>query len=134
MTVQSLTYILFVPLVWLLWRTLRSRTLRKAVLLSASYFFYATWGAGFLALLVFSSLVNYALGECLRRKPDPSRLLWMRVVCAELGSVADVEANIMAAVTGCLFDSDSRRHHLEQAKVGFCVHAILTRAEELFRP
>lgn len=78
MTVQSLTYILFVPLVWLLWRTLRSRTGGKAVLLCASYFFYATWGLGFLALLIFSSMANYALGEYLRRKPNPSRL-WVGV-------------------------------------------------------
>lgn len=78
MTVQSLTYILFVPLIWVIWRVLRSRTGRKIVLLVASYFFYATWGAGFLALLIFSSLVNYGLGEYLRRKPNQSRL-WIGI-------------------------------------------------------
>jgi alginate O-acetyltransferase complex protein AlgI len=77
-TVQSLTYILSVPLVWLLWRMLHSRTGRKVVLLCASYLFYATWGLGFLALLIFSSLVNYALGEYLRRKPEQSRL-WIGI-------------------------------------------------------
>jgi alginate O-acetyltransferase complex protein AlgI len=77
-TVQSLTYILFVPLVWLLWRLLPSRSGRKVVLLCASYLFYATWGVGFLALLIFSSVVNYFLGEYLRRKPEKSRL-WVGV-------------------------------------------------------
>lgn len=78
MTVQSLTYFLFVPAIWLLWRLLRDRTGRKIVLLAASYFFYLSWGASFLALLVFSSLVNFLLGEYLRRKPDKSRL-WVAV-------------------------------------------------------
>ncbi len=78
MTVQSLTYILFVPLMWLLWRLLRSPAGRKIVLLCASYFFYATWGLGFLALLIFSSVANYGLGEYLRRKPEKSRL-WLGV-------------------------------------------------------
>ncbi len=78
MTVQSLTYFLFVPAVWLLWRRLHGRTGREVVLLAASYFFYFSWGANFLALLVFSSLVNFLLGEYLRRKPDKSRL-WVAV-------------------------------------------------------
>ncbi len=78
MTVQSLTYILFVPLIWVLWRLLPSRLGRQIVLLCASYFFYATWGVGFLGLLIFSSLVNYALGEYLRRRPDKTRL-WIGI-------------------------------------------------------
>ena len=60
------------------WRLLPLRSGRKIVLLCASYFFYATWGLGFLALLIFSSLVNYGLGEYLRRQPKQSRL-WMGV-------------------------------------------------------
>lgn len=74
MTVQSLTYLLFVPLVWLLWRLLPKGTARQVLLLAASYLFYATWGFAFLGLLLFSSLVNYALGEYLRRKLLQSRL------------------------------------------------------------
>ena len=78
MTVQSLTYFLFVPAVWLLWRLIHGRTGREVVLLAASYFFYFSWGASFLALLVFSSLVNFLLGEYIRRKPDKSRI-WLAV-------------------------------------------------------
>jgi alginate O-acetyltransferase complex protein AlgI len=78
MTVQSLTYLLFVPLVWLLWRMLPAGKARQLVLLCASYLFYATWGLGFLALLIFSSIVNFGLGNYLRRDPQKSRL-WLGV-------------------------------------------------------
>ncbi len=78
MTVQSFTYILFVPIIWVLWRLGRHRNGREIVLLAASYFFYFSWGASFLALLVVSSLVNFLLGEYLRHKPDKSRL-WVAV-------------------------------------------------------
>jgi alginate O-acetyltransferase complex protein AlgI len=77
-TVQSLAYFLFVPAVWLLWRLINGRTGREVVLLAASYFFYFSWGTSFLALLVFSSLMNFLLGEYLRRKPDKSRL-WVAI-------------------------------------------------------
>jgi alginate O-acetyltransferase complex protein AlgI len=55
------------------WR-LPSITGRQLLFLAASYLFYAYWGIGFLALLIISSLVNYACGYALRRKVTTSRL------------------------------------------------------------
>src|ERR1700745_1449293 len=52
----------------------RSRVLRQAVLLVASYALYATWGAWFTAVLVASTVLNFLLGNWLRRKPSPSIL------------------------------------------------------------
>ena len=76
MTVQSFTYILFIPLVWLAWRLIPFPMPRKIVLLCCSYLFYATWGISFLAILILSSVANYGFGEYLRRRPDKSRLCW----------------------------------------------------------
>ena len=78
MTIQSLTYLLFVAIVWGLSRLLRGRSAREILFLCASYLFYASWGLSFLGLLIFSSIVNYWLGEYLRRKPDAARL-WVAV-------------------------------------------------------
>jgi alginate O-acetyltransferase complex protein AlgI len=52
---------------------------RQWVLLAASYFAYAHWaGRRFLFLLIASSLLNYAWGAVLRRRPT-TRLLWIGV-------------------------------------------------------
>lgn len=78
MTVQSLSYLLFVLLIWVLARPLRSFKARQWLLLIASYIFYASWGISFLALLLGSSLMNYWLGAVLRRQPD-ARRLWLGI-------------------------------------------------------
>lgn len=74
MTIQSLSYLLFALIVWLVALPVRSARPRQALLLAASYIFYASWGLGFLAVLVTSSLVNYGLGTMLRRQPSSRRL------------------------------------------------------------
>ena len=48
---------------------------RQALLLAGSYFLYAHLaGAGYLALLIASSLMNYCWGILLRRRPTASLL------------------------------------------------------------
>ena len=55
MTVQSLSYLIFVALVWLVARSTKRVGVRQGLLLAASYLFYATWGLWFLAILLLSS-------------------------------------------------------------------------------
>jgi alginate O-acetyltransferase complex protein AlgI len=80
MTSQSLISLSVVVLLWAIAWQLRSLKMRQAVLLATSYLFYANWGIGFLAVLIASSLMNYALGIVLRRQPTAGRL-WMSVAC-----------------------------------------------------
>jgi alginate O-acetyltransferase complex protein AlgI len=80
MTSQSLISLAVVVLLWAIAWQLRSLTVRQAILLAASYLFYANWGIGFLAVLIASSLMNYALGMVLRRQPTAGRL-WISVAC-----------------------------------------------------
>src|SRR5271169_6019666 len=47
----------------------RSRRVRQAVLLIASYALYSIWGVWFVGVLLASTLMNFLLGEWLRRKP-----------------------------------------------------------------
>jgi len=48
----------------------RSRRLRQAALLLASYSMYLTWGLWFAAVLLASTVMNFLIGEWLRRKPS----------------------------------------------------------------
>lgn len=78
MTVQSLTYLCFLPIVWAIALPLRDCKKRQALLLLASYVFYGSWGWSFLLILLFSSLLNYGLGAMLRRRPTLGRL-WLGI-------------------------------------------------------
>jgi alginate O-acetyltransferase complex protein AlgI len=68
-----------VSLTWLLSWRLHSAKSRQVLLLASSYIFYAGFGFWFLGVLVASTLVNYAWGSCLRRKPTAG-LLWVGVL------------------------------------------------------
>ncbi len=46
----------------------RSRPIRQATILIASYALYLTWGVWFAAVLLASTVMNYLVGEWLRRK------------------------------------------------------------------
>ena len=46
----------------------RSQRIRQATLLIASYMLYVSWGAWFAAVLLTSTVMNYLVGEWLRRK------------------------------------------------------------------
>lgn len=62
MTFISLTFCVFLPVVLGLHFLFRNKHRQNAVLLLASYFFYGWWDYRFLALLLLSSLVDYAAG------------------------------------------------------------------------
>jgi alginate O-acetyltransferase complex protein AlgI len=77
--IQSLAVLLIVILLWVAAWHLRDARLRQAGLLFASYLFYATWGIGFLLVLIASSLMNYVCGLALRRRVTAGRL-WTGVI------------------------------------------------------
>src|SRR5713101_522278 len=79
MTSQMLISLSVVVLLWAVAWQLRSLKLRQAILLAASYLFYANWGIGFLSVLIASSLMNYALGMVLRRQATAGRL-WIGII------------------------------------------------------
>ena len=64
MLFNSLDFVLFLPIVYLLyWKLSSSRlALQNLLLLVASYFFYACWDYRFLFLLIFSTLLDYFTG------------------------------------------------------------------------
>jgi len=57
----------------------RSRRVRQAVLLIASYALYVSWGAWFAGVLLTSTVMNYLVSESLRRKRS-SIVLWTGIL------------------------------------------------------
>ena len=52
----------------------RSHRIRQTTLLLASYALYVSWGTWFGAVLIISTVVNFAIGRALRRNPSGSTL------------------------------------------------------------
>ena len=72
MVFPSLTFALLFAVTWLVWRGASGRR-RTAVLLVASYLFYAGWDPRFVPLLWFSTALDYVVGRRLERERGPGR-------------------------------------------------------------
>src|ERR1022692_4700492 len=75
MMIELLEYAIGAVVVWLVAMRLRSVTARQALYLVASFLFYISWGSWLIVVLLFSSLMNYALGEWLKKRITAGRLL-----------------------------------------------------------
>jgi alginate O-acetyltransferase complex protein AlgI len=76
---EYVAYAIGVVVVWLVAMQLRSATARQVLYLVASYLFYISWGSWLVVFLIFSSLVNYALGEWLKKSITEGRL-WTGII------------------------------------------------------
>jgi D-alanyl-lipoteichoic acid acyltransferase DltB (MBOAT superfamily) len=72
MVFNSLHFLAFFPIVYTLYRLLRSRTrAQNWLLLAASYYFYGAWDWRFLGLLLGSTIVDYWVGRYLGGATNP---------------------------------------------------------------
>ena len=78
MSAETFYYAIVVCLTLFLAWVVRSVRVRTIIYLLASYVLYATWGLFFVGLLIFSSLVNFAIGVWLRRRLCAARL-WVGI-------------------------------------------------------
>lgn len=79
MTIELLTYALALVVVWLLALRFRSIVARQWLYLLASWIFYWSWGSWLIVVLLFSSLMNFGLGEWLKKKITAGRL-WTGII------------------------------------------------------
>jgi alginate O-acetyltransferase complex protein AlgI len=86
MLFTSLDYILFLPIVFLTY-WLTSGTVRKVVLLAASYLFYMSWMPVYGFLIFGLTAVNFILG-LLIEKNRQSKLLFSLALVIDLGTLA----------------------------------------------
>ncbi len=74
-----LVYAIGRVVVWFAAMRLRSVVARQWLYLVASWLFYFSWASWLIIVLVFSSLMNYALGEWLKKKITAGRL-WTGII------------------------------------------------------
>ncbi len=84
MLFNSLDFAVFLPIVFVLYWCVAKRHLRvqNALIVVASYVFYGWWDYRFLALIAFSTLIDYTIGLQLEQQHQPKRrlvLLWVSV-------------------------------------------------------
>lgn len=74
MLFNSFAFGIFLPLVFIIYWVLKKAPLRvqNLFVLCASYFFYGWWDWHFLSLIIFSSIVDYAVGLTLSKTSKPS--------------------------------------------------------------
>jgi len=75
---QSATYLIVFLFCVAVLAKVAAPTVRQTVLLVASYGLYLTWTRWFAGVLIFSVVMNYMLGQWLRRKPTAGRL-WVGI-------------------------------------------------------
>lgn len=92
MLFDSISFVLFLPLVFVLYWFIvpKNLKLQNGLLLIASYYFYACWDWRFLFLLFFSTLLDYASGIKIAQvqKISSKRLWFWLSVCINLGFLA----------------------------------------------
>tara|TARA_B100000674_G_scaffold472799_1_gene463010 strand:+ start:1589 stop:3025 length:1437 start_codon:yes stop_codon:yes gene_type:complete len=85
MLFNSLDFAIFLPIVFLLYWFVAQKNLKlqNALIVLASYVFYGWWDWRFLSLIIFSTVVDYLVGQKLRVEEKQSKrkvLLWTSII------------------------------------------------------
>ena len=83
MTFTTLTFILYLPIVFGLYWSFKRQSARNLVMLLASYVFYAWWDYRFCVLMLATNLIDYGVARALARVEEPKarwRLLLISLV------------------------------------------------------
>lgn len=117
---NSFTYLLFLPLVTLLY-WLAPQRLRYVILLAASYVFYMSWMKIYGFLLLGLSTANFLIAILLHKteKPDLKRLVLISGLTVNLACLALFKyTNFLIDSARCLCDFVSSSLHIESLPVG----------------
>lgn len=84
MLFNSIDFAVFLPIVFILYWSLKSKSLKiqNLLIVIASYTFYGWWDWRFLSLIFFSTLVDYSIGIGLSRQSNLTKrklLLWVSI-------------------------------------------------------
>lgn len=85
MLFNSIDFAIFLPIVFLLYWFVTNKNLKlqNFLIVAASYLFYGWWDWRFLSLILFSTLVDYAVGRGLLNENNISKrkiLLWISII------------------------------------------------------
>ena len=81
MTFQSLEYLIFLPVVFILYWTLcrRRKTLQNGLIVAASLVFYGLWDWRFLGLLLITALSTFFAGMWMNQTDDEKKRKWINI-------------------------------------------------------
>ena len=81
MTFQSLEYLIFLPVVFILYWTLcrRSKTLQNGLIVAASLVFYGMWDWRFLGLLLLTAFSTFFAGRWMGKTNDDKKRKWTNI-------------------------------------------------------
>ncbi|MCD2259812.1 MBOAT family O-acyltransferase [Psychroserpens luteolus] len=79
MLFNSIDFAVFLPIVFVLYWFVTQKNLKyqNVLIVVASYVFYGCWDYRFLALIVFSTLVDFSIGKLLKTQTQPSKRKWL---------------------------------------------------------
>ncbi|WP_405569755.1 MBOAT family O-acyltransferase [Winogradskyella sp. Asnod2-B02-A] len=85
MLFNSLDFAIFLPIIFILYWFVFNKKIKyqNALIVAASYVFYGWWDWRFLFLILFSTLVDYAVGIALSKNEDATKrklLLWLSII------------------------------------------------------
>jgi len=85
MLFNSLDFAVFLPIVFLLYWTVFQKNikLQNTIIVISSYLFYGWWDWRFLSLILFSTIIDYAVGQKLRNEEKEVKrkmLLWTSII------------------------------------------------------
>lgn len=85
MLFNSIDFAIFLPIVFLLYWFVTNKNLKlqNLLIVVASYIFYGWWDWKFLSLIVFSTLVDYTVGQLLHTETKATKrklLLWISII------------------------------------------------------
>jgi len=85
MLFNSIDFAVFLPIVFILYWFLADKNLKlqNLLIVAASYLFYGWWDWRFLSLILFSTVIDYFIGQRLRTEEDYAKrkvLLWISIL------------------------------------------------------
>ncbi|WP_338769693.1 MBOAT family O-acyltransferase [Bernardetia sp. ABR2-2B] len=85
MLFNSIDFAIFLPIVFILYWfvTYKNLKLQNFLIVTASYLFYGWWDWRFLLLIVFSTIIDYTVGQKLRNEENKGKrkiLLWISIL------------------------------------------------------
>src|SRR5437879_4809507 len=86
MLFNSLEYLIFLPVTWIVYWTIRSR--RLETMLVASYVFYASWSVPYAAMIFGLVVANFLFGLALGRASSRRRLFLALFIALDLAVLA----------------------------------------------
>lgn len=92
MLFNSIGYLFFLPLVFLIYWAIKVRRVQNLFVVAASFFFYACWDWRFLSLIIFTILSSWGAGLVMERLEEKNR---MRIVV----SATAITLNLL--ILGC---------------------------------